>query len=207
MKAFPIILLIVLFLPLRGTAQEETPVLLGPITVEQLLDLPGWFGEEFLTYRPEAEYMTQIPDYSEDVTIVCVLATWCSDSRREVPRMLRLMQLTNIPPERMQMIGVDRSKESPDGEAAQYDIERVPTFIFFRDGKEIGRIVESPIATLERDMLGILMNPVGGNPPAGQDDEDTAPSGSEAPAEGETDSARKQGSGALHHPSGEQDKR
>ncbi len=207
MKVLPIALFIILFLPLRGSAQDETPLLLGPITVEQLLDLPGWFGEEFLTYRPEAEYMTQIPEYSEGVTIVCVLGTWCSDSRREVPRMLRLMQMTNIAPERMQMIGVDRSKQSPDGEAAPYDIERVPTFIFFKDGKEIGRIVESPIATLERDMLGILMNPVGGSAPANRNGDGTTPSDAAAPADDGADSAPKQGNDALHHPPGDRDER
>ena len=154
------ILIFLLTCPGLLTAQEQDPVLTGPITVEQLLDLPGWFGEEFLSYQPDPQYLTQIPAEAEGVTIVCVLGTWCPDSRREVPRMLRLLQVTHIAPERMQMIGVDRNKQSPGGEAAPYGVDRVPTFILYRDGKELGRIVETPFASLEKDMLGILLNPV-----------------------------------------------
>ena len=35
-------------------------------------------------------------------------------------------------------------------------IERVPTFIFYRDGKEIGRIVENPSNSLVEDFLDII---------------------------------------------------
>jgi hypothetical protein len=164
MNALRFFLLFLLVLPALATAQEDE-ILTGPITVEQLIDIPDWFGEEFLSYQPEAQYLTQIPVEAEGVTIVCILGTWCSDSRREVPRMLRLLQLTNIAPERMEMIGVDRMKQSPGGEAAPYKVERVPTFIFFRDGKELGRIVESPFASLEKDMLGILLHPVNADAP------------------------------------------
>ena len=35
-------------------------------------------------------------------------------------------------------------------------IINVPTFIFYKDGEELGRIVEYPIQDLESDMLKIL---------------------------------------------------
>lgn len=149
-------------------AQEEK-VLTGPITVTDLLDLPGWFGEDYLAYQPASQYLDLIPQYLEDIDIVCVLGTWCSDSRREVPRMVRILQAKMIPPEKLQMIAVDREKRSPNGEASQFSVERVPTFIFIRNGKEIGRIVESPLASLEKDMLGII------DPEAGTFDANPAP--------------------------------
>ncbi len=136
-------------------AQEEK-ILTGPITVSDLLDLPGWFGEEYLGYQPVPGYVDRIPELLSDIDIICVLGTWCSDSRREVPRMIRILQSKNLPPEKLQMIGVDREKRSPNGEASQYNVDRVPTFIFIRGGKELGRIVESPLASLEKDMLGII---------------------------------------------------
>jgi len=145
-----------------SAAQDDAP-LLGEITFEQLLDLPGWFGEELAGYRPNMEHVNQIPQYMNDVEILCVIGTWCSDSRREVPRMFRLMQLTSIQPEVMRMIGVDREKMSPGGETVDLMIERVPTFIFYRDGMEIGRIIETPYASLEKDMLGIIMTDDGDN--------------------------------------------
>ena len=36
------------------------------------------------------------------------------------------------------------------------NIHRVPTFIFLHGNKEIGRIVESPVVSLEKDMIAIL---------------------------------------------------
>ena len=158
MKVCIVLVFLLLAIPLTAVAQDEADtVLVGPLTIENLLDLPGWFGEDFIGYLPDPKYAGPLPEYLEDVEIICVLGTWCSDSRREVPRMLRIMQYKSIPPEKLRMIGVDREKRSPGGEAAPYNIELVPTFVFLRDGKEIGRIVEAPLATLEKDMLGIIM--------------------------------------------------
>ncbi len=153
------LLFIAVFLMLGSAAPvlaQEEPVLTGPIMISDLLDLPNWFGQEYMEYQPERQYLDRIPEFLEDVDVVCVLGTWCSDSRREVPRMIRIFQSKNLPPEKLQLIGVDREKRSPNGEAAQYNVERVPTFIFIRSGKEIGRIVETPLASLEKDMLGII---------------------------------------------------
>ena len=151
---------------------QDDPVLTGPIGVADLLDLPGWFGTDFLSYNPVPAYLERIPQHIADVEILCFLGTWCPDSRREVPRMIRILQATKRPPETMRMIGLDRAKRSPDALEARYTIERVPTFIFLRDGKELGRIVESPLGSLEKDMLGII------DPDAGKGD------GTAVPAQG-----------------------
>jgi thiol-disulfide isomerase/thioredoxin len=156
MKRFFLLILVAVLLPEAAPAQEEQP-LLGPLTIEDLLDLPEWFGEDFIGYLPDPQYADQLKAALGDVEMVCVLGTWCSDSKREVPRMLRIMQYANIPPEKLRMIGVDREKRSPADEAAPYDVTLVPTFIFLRDGEEIGRIVEAPLATLEKDILGIVL--------------------------------------------------
>ncbi|MDT8324260.1 MAG: thioredoxin family protein [Bacteroidota bacterium] len=156
MKRIILLFLLAVLLSPAAAAQDAAP-LLGPLTIEDLLDLPEWFGEDFIGYLPDPQYADQLETALADVEMVCVLGTWCSDSKREVPRMLRIMQYANIPPEKLRMIGVDREKQSPGGEAAPYQVTLVPTFIFLRDGKEIGRIVEAPLATLEKDILGIVL--------------------------------------------------
>ncbi|MEM1407485.1 MAG: hypothetical protein AAGG59_11970, partial [Bacteroidota bacterium] len=45
---------------------------------------------------------------------------------------------------------------SPGREESGQNIHRVPTFIFHKNGEEIGRIVESPKESLEVDMLKIV---------------------------------------------------
>jgi hypothetical protein len=155
MKQTVVLFLFVLLLPfsvMRGQGADLT----GPLNIEDLLDLPGWFGEEYLGYAPNPVYLDPIPRFMSDVEIVCVLGTWCSDSKRDVPRMIRIFQMKNITPEKLRLVGVDRSKRDIGGVAQRYAIERVPTFVFLRNGKEIGRIVEAPLASLEKDMLGII---------------------------------------------------
>lgn len=161
------VLLLLLTAPAARAQHDQ--VLIGPLEIAGLLDLPGWFGEDFLAYQPAKIYLDRIPEFLPDVEILCFLGTWCSDSKREVPRMIRILQSRNIPPEKLKMIGLDREKRSPGGEEARYGIDRVPTFIFFRNGEEIGRIVEAPLASLEKDMLGII------DPTAGQGSGEAAP--------------------------------
>jgi hypothetical protein len=56
----------------------------------------------------------------------------------------------------MKLLAVDRSKRDPEGLTAKWNVTRVPTFIFIRGGREIGRVVERPTATLEQDIAQIL---------------------------------------------------
>jgi hypothetical protein len=54
------------------------------------------------------------------------------------------------------MYGVDTKKDEGGGLAKRYRIERVPTIIFVKGGKELGRIVENPKETMEADFLAIV---------------------------------------------------
>jgi thiol-disulfide isomerase/thioredoxin len=95
-----------------------------------------------------------------DVTMTLFYGTWCGDSRREVPRVVRLLDELGFPRERIELIAVDavegKQKRSPGGEEIGLEIYRVPTLIVRRGGKEVARIVEFPVLSLERDLLAIL---------------------------------------------------
>jgi thiol-disulfide isomerase/thioredoxin len=142
----------------KAQAQDKTPdqVLLGPITIEQLLDFPDWFGADFISFDPSKYYCDQIVEKMSDVSFVCVLGTWCGDAKREVPRLIKVLQAVNFDPKNLKMYGVDRNKIAPGGEQAQYSVEKVPTIILFRNGKELGRIVEQTSKSMEQDILAIL---------------------------------------------------
>jgi hypothetical protein len=53
-------------------------------------------------------------------------------------------------------IGVDNAKNSSVGEYNSLKIERVPTFILYKNNIEVGRIIENPVTSLEQDMVKIL---------------------------------------------------
>ena len=54
------------------------------------------------------------------------------------------------------MITENRSKKTPNNLQHGFNIKRVPTFIFYKKGKEIGRYVEYARESLEKDLLKIV---------------------------------------------------
>jgi hypothetical protein len=86
--------------------------------------------------------------------------SWCGDSRREVPRLVKVLDEMGFPKDQVELIGVDavegREKRSPGGEEQGLEIYRVPTLVVRREGKEIARLVEFPVLSLERDLLAML---------------------------------------------------
>ena len=84
------------------------------------------------------------------------MGSWCGDSKRETPRFYKLLDETGFNQNDFELITVDRSKKTPDNLQEGVDIIRVPTFIFYKDGEEIGRYVEYPRETLEKDILKII---------------------------------------------------
>jgi thiol-disulfide isomerase/thioredoxin len=130
---------------------------LGPISSATLLgsNYPE-FREVFDRAVIGPEFIALISQVSEGADFLVFLGTWCGDSRREVPRFLRIVQEAGIDEDHVQLYNLDHSKKSPDGLTERWAIERVPTFIVLRHGREVGRIVERPRSTLEGDLLSIL---------------------------------------------------
>jgi hypothetical protein len=62
----------------------------------------------------------------------------------------------NHPKEKVTMINVNRHKKGIENEVEGLDINFVPTFIFYKAEEEIGRIIEMPYETLEKDIMEIL---------------------------------------------------
>jgi hypothetical protein len=133
--------------------------LLGYINLLQFSKPPHseWFLKGFNEYQPVGEVIRKLAlTDKDDLSIRIVLGTWCPDSRREVPRFMKIIDLLQFPAERVVFVGVDNTKMAPVGGYDTLGIERVPTFIFMKNKVETGRIIENPVTSLEQDMLNIL---------------------------------------------------
>jgi thiol-disulfide isomerase/thioredoxin len=84
------------------------------------------------------------------------MGTWCGDSRRETPRFYKVLEQTDFDLNNFELITVNKDKKTPDNLQEGLNIIRVPTFIFYKQGKEVGRYVEFPRETLEKDILKIV---------------------------------------------------
>lgn len=117
-----------------------------------------WYDPEYEEYTPEQAVVEKVKKNIRDaLRIKIVMGTWCSDSQREVPRFYRILDEAGIPDEKVELISVNREKLVPGMDISALKIERVPTFIFYDGIKELGRIIETPAKTLEKDLLRILV--------------------------------------------------
>ena len=138
---------------------DQTTWLLGYFNLSQLTREPysTWYIKGFDEYTLNSDVINKLLEINKDgVTIKIVMGTWCPDSRREVPRFMRVMDVWQFPVPKITFIGVDDAKQSPVGEYVSLDIMRVPTFIIYKNNIETGRIIENPTTSLEQDMVTIL---------------------------------------------------
>ena len=143
---------------------EGKEMLLGKIDKKGLTtnSFNQWFSKNNDEYVVNSNVVKQLKDSLNLYEIKVFLGTWCGDSKKEVPRFYKIIEATKFPEEQLQVVAVDRTenayKQSPNHEEKGLNIHRVPTFIFYKNGKEINRIVEHPKETLERDILNIVID-------------------------------------------------
>ena len=140
-----------------ASAAKADEIVMGPLARARLGEGAfHWFAEGYSDYSPNVDAVRGIGAMWGDTRVLIVLGTWCGDSKREGPRFFKIVDQAGLPAASIELYGVDRKKEGTDATPSTNGIEKVPTFIFLRDGREIGRIVESPAKSLEQDMLEIL---------------------------------------------------
>ncbi len=139
---------------------NDGKMLLGTQLKDQLLKAPyaDWYIKEHNEYAVDQKAISELKkDKINSYNITVFMGTWCEDSHRDVPRLMKILEEVNYPDSKITLIAVNRKKESPSGEESIYNIQKVPTVIVEKYGKEIGRIVEMPTTGyIERDLVEIL---------------------------------------------------
>ncbi len=141
---------------LKIDAKNVDGMLVGVVNKESFTNdktYKVWFEKNYNNYKPDAEILASLKTALKDVEIRAYLGTWCGDSRREVPKFYKIMDKIGFAD--FDMIAVNRAKEA-NGLEKGYRIKYVPTFILYKNGKEIGRFVERVVTgSLEKDLLQI----------------------------------------------------
>ncbi len=137
---------------------SDTWMIVGTSTREAYKDsnFAEWFNYEYTNYEIDASVIRNFKSNFENKVILIVLGTWCSDSRREVPRLLKILDFVKFPKDKTYFINVDRDKKSAMSEEEGLDITYVPTIVVYENGKELGRIIETPQFSLEEDLLRLV---------------------------------------------------
>ena len=138
--------------------EVQDSVLLGYQNREVLEQTPfdSWFAKTYQDYKPKEKVLTTLKPLLQDADLTIFMGTWCEDSQREIPALFQILDQTEFDTDQLTLITVSRNKDTPEKLEEGFDLEYVPTIIISKDGAELGRIVESPIGTLEKDLVRIL---------------------------------------------------
>jgi hypothetical protein len=152
--------------PVAAPAAAPDPqVLVGPVTREQVeTAVPAWV-QAGVEAKPDLAAARALAGVAPGAEVTVLLGTWCSDSRREIPRLWKAFDEIGATsgggaggglPFTLTYIGVDEAKREPAAAVTAAGLTNVPTLIVRRDGREVGRIVESSPHGVEVDLLALL---------------------------------------------------
>lgn len=137
---------------------DDNMMLLGKINRKgfESKEFNEWYKENFNGHVLDNSTIEAIKPKLKGVSIKVFMGTWCSDSQRETPALYKVLDVAGFDYSNLEIIAVNHDKETPMHLEKDMDIQYVPTIIFYKNGKEIGRYVESAQETLEKDILAIL---------------------------------------------------
>jgi len=106
-------------------------------------------------YQPDTSVLKELKKrvVGNDIHFLVYLGTWCDDSKIHVPAWMKISSLLHL---KSEFIGVNRNKECPLSDCSDWNIVYLPTIVVVKEGKEIGRIVETPSKSVEADLLKIM---------------------------------------------------
>ncbi len=136
----------------------DEPVLLGPLSRQRIeSELPDWV-EAQITAQPDLAAAVRLAEIGgPEVEVTVYLGTWCDDSRRELARLWRAVDLAGGSlPFDLTYLGVDREKRRPASVVAGARLDYLPTFVVRRGGEELGRIVEQSPGGIEADLAALV---------------------------------------------------
>jgi hypothetical protein len=129
----------------------------GEIDKQKLFETVPVWRSLMESYQPDLNVVAAIKASQPETTITVALATWCSDSKQHVPRLLKALDAAGNRRLHIKLIGIARKLSEPADAINRLTIVRVPTVVVERDGVELGRIVENPTSkTMEGDLAAIL---------------------------------------------------
>jgi thiol-disulfide isomerase/thioredoxin len=115
-----------------------------------------WFDSSYAAYKTNQSFVNSLKPMSTEIKVVVVAGSWCEDTQRELPHFYKVMNEVGVSENQIELIMVDRKKQSSAFNASALDVKNIPAIIFYKDGKEQGRIVEAAIGGTEEAMMNIF---------------------------------------------------
>ncbi|MGK2856464.1 MAG: HEAT repeat domain-containing protein [Thermoanaerobaculia bacterium] len=145
---------------IAAVSQTTLPTVIGETTAERLLAIVPEYRVRKEAYEPDLDTLSYLASVIQpEDRLEVFLGTWCDDSQREIPKLLRILDALEVAGVALplRLVSVDRTKQLPAGLVEGRGLEKVSTILYVRDGVELGRIVERPVGLLEEDLLALAL--------------------------------------------------
>ena len=129
------------------TYVQADPPMVGETTranLQQNGNTKTWMSENYLNYSPNMGLAKQSQSFLSDVSITVFLGTWCHDSQREVPALLKILDTAAFNPENIRIVALSLDKNTPSKIEGPSNISRTPTFVFYRAGRKLSATLNRP---------------------------------------------------------------
>ncbi|WP_417358936.1 thioredoxin family protein [Galbibacter sp.] len=138
--------------------QDKDSILVGKHSRKQLEQAPynQWFDANYKEYQANAEVVAELEPLLDGITVKIFMGTWCSDSQHNVPAFFKIMDQAGYEYNDFELYSMTEQKVTPENFEEGLDVINVPTIIIYKDDKEVNRLVEYPINSIEKDLLDIL---------------------------------------------------
>lgn len=143
---------------------EGEEILIDKVNLEGLNEEPfaEWYNFYYQDRAPDKAQLDMISSKIDEAEIAVFLGTWCTDSHEQVPGFVRMLTYMGYDISKITLIALEKTENgdlvSQKGYEKGMNITHVPTFIFSKGSKELGRIVEYPEESLEADMVSIILD-------------------------------------------------
>lgn len=126
------------------TGEGGNKIIKGFMSRADLANEPAftWLAENSKGFTPDAAALAAFKAQKDSIYVIAFGGTWCGDSKYLLPKFLVLADAAGLAPDHITLIGVDRSKKTVQHLSETFKVDRIPTFIVMKNGKEIGRVSE-----------------------------------------------------------------
>jgi hypothetical protein len=147
-----ILLLAMIFVALGGIARGQSAV-----DKADILRTAGW-QQIYDGYTPDEAQLAGLRKKTAALRVDVYFGYWCDDSKNNVPLFLKIIDSLNVPELKVNFFALEKKQKT--GQKYYVEdmlVEKVPTFIFFLNDSEMGRIIENPKTTILQDMMQIVL--------------------------------------------------
>lgn len=101
-----------------------------------------WYADGLKGFSVRTDAKEALEKNKDSVRLLVFIGTWCEDSHFILPKLYATADAAGFPDKNITLIGVDRNKTTLGNLTETLNVKNVPTIIVFKNGKELGRIVE-----------------------------------------------------------------